>query len=53
MEKVDLTWILPLTKVVMSSSLSKMDSVWSKLFSSHSQCLVISLREEPGGGLVE
>lgn len=42
-----LTWILPLTKVVISSSLSKMDRVCSKLFSSHSQCFVISLRDDP------
>lgn len=42
-----LTCILPLTKVVISSSLSKMARVWSKLFSSHSQCFVISFRVEP------
>lgn len=52
-QKASLTCILPLTKVVMSSSLSKIDSVCSKLFSSHSQCFVISLREEPRGSLVE
>lgn len=42
-----LTCIFPLTKVVMSSSLSKIDSVWSRLASSHSQCSVISFLEEP------
>lgn len=44
---MSLTCILPLTKVVISSSLSKMDRVCSKLFSSHSQCFVISLRDDP------
>lgn len=46
---MSLTCILPLTKVVISSSLSKMDRVCSKLFSSHSQCFVISLRDDPDG----
>lgn len=43
-----LTWTFPLTKVVMSFSFSKMESVCSRLCSSHSQCSVISLREVPG-----
>lgn len=48
-----LTWTFPLTKVVMSFSFSKMESVCSRLCSSHSQCSVISLREVPGGKVLD
>lgn len=41
------TQIFPLTKVVTSSSLSKMEMVCSRLVSSQSQCSVISFRDDP------
>lgn len=41
------TQIFPFTKVVTSSSLSKMEMVCSRLDSSQSQCSVISFLDEP------